>query len=126
MNLVPRRSATNAGYHVDMVMNNPPDHTELRARLVAETGKIRWQELQTHFARGALIHVAPDLDLIDVAMHLVRDDKAAFERWLCAGEVARVTELHARRWQRQPPMFWAVVVAPWVLVQEVQQPTSLN
>lgn len=36
----------------------------LRAKLNAETGKLVWNELERHFARGVVIKVAGDLDLL--------------------------------------------------------------
>jgi len=62
---------------------------ELRAQLNAETGKLAWKELERHFARGVVIRVAADLDLVEVATAFVRDDKPAVERWLTEGRVAR-------------------------------------
>ncbi len=92
---------------------------ELHARLNAETGKLSWPELQRHFARGVVIRVDGELDLVAVAAAFVRDDKPEVERWLTSGQVERVGEEHARDWQERDPLFWAVVAAPWVLVQEI-------
>jgi hypothetical protein len=91
---------------------------ELRTQLNAETGKLAWKELERHFARGVVIWVAADLDLVEVAAGFVRDDKPAVERWLTEGRVARANSEHAEEWHRRQPVFWAVVAAPWVLVQE--------
>jgi hypothetical protein len=90
----------------------------LRARLNAETGRLRWPELQRHFARGALLKVAPSLDLVVVAVAIARDDRAAVEAWLGAGELSRASDADALDWLERDPVFWAVVAAPWVLVQE--------
>lgn len=95
------------------------DEECLRAKLNAETGKLAWRELERHFARGVLIKVAGDLDLVDVALAFSRDDKAAVEAWLAAGRIARATVKDAQAWHDQQSLFWAVVAAPWVLVQEV-------
>lgn len=111
---------------MELEMTASPQDDQLRARLIAETGRIAWHELQPHFARGALIRVARDVDLIDVAMHMARDDRAAFERWLCKGSVARASDQDARGWTQRPTVFWAVVVAPWVLIQEIEEPASIN
>lgn len=107
-----------------MINTQNPD--ELRARINSETGKVSWQELQPHFARGVVIHVSQGMDLVNVALSLARDDKAAFEKWLCAGSVARVDEQQARDWAGRAPIFWAVVVAPWVLVQEADVGIMIN
>jgi hypothetical protein len=97
---------------------------ELRTQLNAETGKLSWKELERHFARGVVIHVAGELDLVEVAAAFVRDDRAAVERWLTEGRVARAGNEHAEKWHKEQPVFWAVVAAPWVLVQEIEQETG--
>ena len=91
---------------------------ELRVKLNAETGKITWRELERHFARGVVIRVAEDLDLVEVALRMAKDDRPAVERWLTEGKVERASAVDAQDWHRHDPVFWAVVVAPWVLVQE--------
>jgi hypothetical protein len=93
---------------------------DARDLLNAQTAKIDWEELQRHFARGVVIKVAPQLDLINVAGRLIDDDKTTFEAWLASGQVARATDDDARAWVKSQPSFWAVVVAPWVLVQPIQ------
>lgn len=94
---------------------------ELRCRLNGETGKLSWNELERHFARGVLIRVAPGLDLVEVAAAMVRDDKAAIESWLADGRIARASAEDALAWNARRSVFWAVVTAPWVLVQEIMQ-----
>lgn len=92
---------------------------DLRVKLNAETGKLSWPELQPHFARGVVVKVARGLDLVDVAARFAADDKAAVERWLMSGEIARASTDDAAAWVERAPIFWAVVAVPWVLVQEV-------
>lgn len=95
------------------------DQEDTHQRLNAQTAKIQWDELQKHFALGMVIKVAPQLDLIQVASRLIDDDKSTFEGWISRGEVAKATDDDARIWLESQPTFWAVVVAPWVLVQTV-------
>lgn len=95
------------------------DDARLHEQLNAETGRLSWRELQRHFARGAVVRVTPTLDLVEVAERMVRDDKKSFERWLATGAVARATEDDAQGWHERDAEFWAVVTAPWVLVQEI-------
>lgn len=90
----------------------------LRARLNAETGRLGWDELVPHFARGAVVRVAPGLDLVEVAACFAEDRREHVEAWLKAGNIGTATEDDARRWAARSPVFWAVVVAPWVLAQE--------
>ncbi len=86
--------------------------------LHAQTARVGWQELEKHFARGVVIHVAADLDLVAVAAGFANDDRAAVEQWMAAGQIAHLAVETARDWAGREPELWAVVVAPWVLVQE--------
>ncbi len=99
---------------------------ELKVKLNSETGKLGWNELERHYARGVVVKVMPGLDLIEVATCFANDEKEPVERWLTSGEVERAQEQDARRWADQNPTFWAVVVAPWVLIQEVETPDAVH
>ena len=98
------------------------DAKELAIRLNAETARIRWQELERHFARGALVTVAADLDLVDVGLHMINDDKTLVNSWLESGAVRNTTDNEAKCWSADNRELWAVVVAPWVLVQDEPGP----
>jgi hypothetical protein len=99
-----------------MPTDSPRD--ELLAKLNLETSQINWRDLQTYFARGHVVRVSPQLDLLDVASELTADNKAQFEHWMSADQVGEVTPDQARRWYEQDAQLWAVVVAPWVMVQD--------
>jgi hypothetical protein len=98
---------------------NPDSDALLRAKLNAETGRIAWPELQRHFARGAVIKVVPGMDLVEVALAVARDEKVAIAAWLADGRITRAGDEDAIDWQGRDATFWAVVTAPWVLVQEM-------
>jgi hypothetical protein len=100
---------------------NEPDEL-LHAKLNAETGRLAWKELERHFARGAVILVAAELDLVEVAFCISKDDRAAVESWMNAGQVRRATTEDALSWHERQSRFWAVVAAPWVLIQETAGP----
>ncbi len=91
----------------------------LRSRLNAETAKLVWPELERHFARGAVIRVGQSLDLVEVAVCVSEDDKEKVEAWMKAGLVGHPSMAEAKDWVERQPDFWSVVVAPWVLMQEV-------
>jgi hypothetical protein len=97
----------------------PDDAALLREKLNLETGRIAWTELQRPFARGVVIRVGPSLDLVEVASCFARDDKDAVAAWLAAATLAKADADDARAWQQREAQFWALVVAPWVLVQEI-------
>ena len=95
---------------------------ERRERLFAEylsqTARIPWRDLQTYYAGGSVVYVAAELDLVDVAVQLGLDNAAVFEQWIAAGAVASVSDQQALQWYESERVLWAVVAAPWVLVQD--------
>lgn len=90
----------------------------LDARINLETGLIHWDELARHFARGVVLCVAEDEDLVRVASAMARDDRQQVEKWLLDGRLRNAETDDARGWAEADATLWAVVVAPWVLVQE--------
>lgn len=103
--------------------NDAPDQMDevdipIRDRLNAETGVLSWDELAPHFARGVVLHVSTDLDLITVAEKIIADDAATVQAWMSSNQVRRATDDDARDWVERVPNFWCVVSAPWVLAQE--------
>lgn len=97
---------------------NFSDTEVLKAKLNSETAQVEWSEMTRHFARGVLIRVDSSLDLIDVACSMSLDKKEQVSEWLTSGKVQRATDDHARDWNARDPLFWCVVTAPWVLLQE--------
>ncbi len=90
----------------------------LRARLNLETAKIGWAGIQRQFAKGLVLKVLPEMDLIDTAARMIHDERHTVEEWLQQKKIVQATIEDARRWNEEDPDLWAVVVAPWVLVQE--------
>lgn len=101
-----------------MDMNQFNDE-ELHQALNLETGQISWAELQRQFASGRVIKISTDLDLVKTAMKFVRDDKEAIEKWISEEKIQPATDSDALDWHEKQADFWSVVVAPWVLVQEM-------
>jgi len=99
---------------------NETSNTDLHfQKLNQETGKINWNELQRHFARGVLIVVAKELDLVEVAEQISEDHDKIIKSYLESKKISRATDNDALRWQDKNQSFWAIVIAPWVLVQEI-------
>lgn len=90
----------------------------LRDKLREESGPLSWSELERHFARGHVIKVAPSADLLEVAYRVSKDDTGAVRNWMQTGVLARASTEDARGWHARGAHFFAVVAAPWVLVQE--------
>ncbi|MFP4639548.1 MAG: DUF2288 family protein [Guyparkeria sp.] len=101
---------------------NPPDPGKdddaLYRELVGQTAKADWEELERFFAKGQIVKVDTAIDLVDVAMAMVRDRTDRFKVWQEAGQVAPLDTDTARRWAGGDVTLWAVVTPPWILVQE--------
>lgn len=89
-------------------------------KLMRETGKIEWKLLASHLESGGLVLVKNPLDLVKVAYSFAKDDKNAVADWLASGDLQRVEAPQVEEWNAANPTFWAVVVAPWVLIQAAQ------
>lgn len=92
---------------------------ETQHLLNAQTGKIEWQQLVRHFARGVVVCVQQGQDLVAIAECLVNDQADEINGLYQKGILHRALDEDAFRWEENKTQFWAVVVAPWVLVQEV-------
>lgn len=90
----------------------------LRQKLALETASIGWRELEPHYARGVVVQVAETLDLVEVGFELIQDNKAQVQQWMSSGELGPVSPEEADAWHHTEASVWALVVAPWVLVQK--------
>ena len=97
------------------------DQQELVSRLNGETAKIAWHERQKHYASGNVLAVAKGADLIKVAIALHRDDRDQVQQWLGDGAVGRVQDQQAMDWYDSNKLLWALVIPPFVLVQEPEE-----
>jgi hypothetical protein len=95
----------------------------LRAKVNMETSRIEWRELQQFFASGLAVRVSTTLDLVEVALQMSGDNKVQIESWLVTGMVGKVSDEQAAAWLASDPEVWAVIVSPWVLVQEIVDTT---
>ena len=93
------------------------DTINITARLNTEKARNEWKELERHFSRGVFLTVSPKLDLVEVGAHMIHDDKRIIDAWLESGELGKTSDDDAIGWSENEPSLWAVVVAPWVLVQ---------
>ncbi|MEI7297785.1 DUF2288 domain-containing protein [Paraburkholderia tropica] len=101
-----------------MTQNDNATPSPLYAKLLGETAKIDWQDLERFFAQGKLLSVARDLDLVSIAEAIASDDGTRVTQWLSSGLVQRMQAETAADFADRKPELWAVVVSPWVCVQE--------
>jgi len=100
------------------------DPAVVRKKLNHDTAKINWSALHGHQQQESVIAVSTDLDLIDVACEFARDNHTQVKAWLEQAQITKVNDEQAQQWKTEERVLWAVVVAPWVLVQEPKPGTN--
>ena len=88
------------------------------AKLLGETAIIEWKALERFWAKGDLIWVDPSLDLITVAQAMAENQTETFAGWRDAGTVGALSAEQALDLQERDPQIWAVVVSPFIVIQE--------
>lgn len=97
---------------------SPDEELTPREHFEREVGFIGFQELQKHFAKGILIAVDSQLDLIEVALQIHADGTEQIKQWMDQEKLVRAHDEHAKIWLSNETELKAVTVAPWVLVQD--------
>ena len=93
----------------------------VRDKLRSEVLSSYWEDLAPHQARGALLLLAPELDLLDAAEAMAHDDTARVSAWLASGVLRRVSAGEAAQLEATEDLrFQFVVVQPWVLAQALR------
>ena len=101
-----------------MPMTTPDQQNDsLHNKLNSETARMRWKDLLVYFASGSVIAVSAELDLVEVALHVTRDDKAAVANWMVQEKLGQVSDQQAAAWLEADAVLWTIVVRPWILVQ---------
>lgn len=98
--------------------------SDLYAQLLGATAQISWTEIMPQFAKGMVLWVASDQDLVAVAELIINDDKKQVSALMQQKALHNLTDEQALDFQQRDPELWAVVIAPWVLVQERKTPTA--
>ncbi|ETN91405.1 hypothetical protein U062_01933 [Gammaproteobacteria bacterium MOLA455] len=95
------------------------EEQELIARLNSETAKIAWHDLQIHYAAGNVLGTAAHADLIKVAIEFNRDNATQIQQWLADSSLFEISDQQATEWYEKNQELWALVIPPFVLVQQV-------
>lgn len=96
----------------------------IRQKLNHDTARIRWSALAEPQQQELVVRVSTDLDLIEVGCQFTLDNREQVKAWMDAAQVTKVDAEQAAEWLAQDRELWAVVVAPWVLVQEPKPGTN--
>jgi hypothetical protein len=93
--------------------------SDLRDELKESLDEAEWDWLMPHEERGAVIVVAAGLDLVDVGMAIANDNVASVQQWISQCLLYKPSDEQKAVWnQHQDKRFNALIVQPYVLVQE--------
>jgi len=89
-------------------------------RLEDTLGPAEWSILKPHSDRNAVFLVLAPLDLLTVGQALEKDDTEKVSAWLQSSLLLRPSSDQIASWNATPSKtFQTLVVAPYVLIQEV-------
>lgn len=85
-----------------------------------DLAEVSWRELKIHLKRDAIIVVAVELDLIDVAVAVAGDEKTLVEGWIGENQLGKPTEDHLKQWEEESESrFKMLIVQPFILIQDI-------
>lgn len=94
--------------------------SDLKDELKQSLDEAQWDWLMPHADRDAVIVVADGLDLVDVGFAIANDQVAPVQRWIEASLIYKPSIEQKTLWnQDQTKRFTALIVQPYVLVQEM-------
>jgi hypothetical protein len=89
----------------------------LQEKLNLETALIPWKDLELFFAKGHLLIVDHECDLIHVASQIGSHQIDAIESLIYKNLIQFATPRWIKKNCSETTLFWAVVIAPYVFVQ---------
>ncbi len=97
--------------------------SDLRDELKETVDEAEWDWLMPHEERGAVIVVAEGLDLVEVGVAIANDNVTSVQHWIGECLIYKPSDEQKAIWnQNQKKRFNALIVQPYVLVQEKTQP----
>lgn len=96
--------------------------SDLRAELAESIDEAEWNWLLPHARRDSVILVDPGLNLADVGVAIASDNTTSVHRWIEESLLSKPSATQLSDWnQNQTKRFKALIVQPYVLVQELPQ-----
>jgi len=92
---------------------------DLREKLQTEIEQADWDMLASHHKAGVVFFIAKDIDLLDAAIAVARDDKENVAAWLKSGHMKKPTDDEAKEYDKNPYEKIArfVIIQPFVIAQ---------
>ena len=98
-----------------MLQSDIPNNSQ---KLDKYVGEVSWEYLEPHLQSGSLIYIDNSLCIKDVGQALAKDDTKKVKQWLRAGDALKPGQAHAKYWNEANSTFIALVVSPFVIIQE--------
>lgn len=93
---------------------------DLRAELAEAIDEAEWNWLAPHARRDSVIVVESGLSLVDVGVAIANDNVPSVQRWIDESLIHKPSPDQLSDWnQNQAKRFNALIVQPYVLVQEL-------
>ncbi len=94
--------------------------SELLEQFKKDLAEVDWKEMRIHLRRDAIILVAAELDLVEVALAVAEDDKSQVETWIGQEQLGKPNAEQLESWEKQlNKPFRLLIVQPYILAQEV-------
>lgn len=91
----------------------------LKQKLNLETAKISWKEIESFFAKGNLLQIETDRDLVEVGELIASNNEKEIEKLILEKKIAFATPDWVKKHCQANTELWTLVVAPYVLCQLV-------
>ncbi|MEQ9621748.1 DUF2288 domain-containing protein [Coleofasciculus chthonoplastes] len=93
---------------------------DLKAELAQSVDEAAWDWLVPHSLRDVVIVVTPELDILDVGVAIANDDTLSVQSWISHQQLHKPFANQLADWNSdQSKRFQALIVQPYVLVQEL-------
>ena len=93
---------------------------DLKAELAQSVDQAAWDWLIPHAKRDVVIVVTQELDLLDVGVAIANDDTLSVQSWISNQQLHKPFANQLADWNSdQSKRFQALIVQPYVLVQEL-------
>jgi hypothetical protein len=82
--------------------------------------EVSWRDLRPHVQRDTLITLGPEIDIVEAASAVARDDSAQIEAWIAEGKLGKPTLDEVAAWEKQMGKpFRMLIVQPFILIQSI-------
>ena len=96
---------------------------DLRTQLAEAVDEAAWEWLIPHVKRDVVVVVTKELDLLDVGVAIASDDVLSVQHWISEELVHKPFSEELTIWNiDKTKRFQALILPPYVLVQEVLLP----